>query len=41
MLMRVVVERFGAALVGGESGELERTADIMRARSGATKVEKK
>ena len=41
MLMRVVVQRFGAALVRGESGEIERTADVMRARSGATKVEKK
>jgi len=41
VLMRAVVERFGAALGRGESGEMERTADVMRERSGATKVEKK
>ncbi len=40
-LMRAIVERFTAALLRGESGELERTADVMRERSGATKVEKK
>ena len=40
-LMRAIVERFSAALTRGESGELERTADVMRERSGATKVEKK
>ncbi len=40
-LMRAVVERFGAALVRGESGEMERTADVMRERSGATKVDKR
>jgi len=33
-------ERFSAALGRGESGEMERTADAMRERSGATKVEK-
>jgi hypothetical protein len=41
MLMRAVVEQFGMALVRGEPGEMERTADVMRERSGATKVEKK
>src|SRR5947209_1513731 len=40
-LMRAIVERFTAALMRGESGEVERTADVMRERSGATKVEKK
>jgi hypothetical protein len=40
-LMRAIVERFTVALVHGESGELERTADVMRERSGATKAEKK
>ena len=39
--MRAIVERFTAALMRGESGEVERTADVMRERSGATKVEKK
>ncbi len=39
-MMRAVVERFAAALTRGESGEMERTADVMRVRSGATKVEK-
>jgi len=38
--MRAGVERFSAALGRGESGEMERTADVMRERSGATKVEK-
>lgn len=41
VLMRAIVERFSAALLRGESGELERTADVMRERSGATKVAKK
>jgi hypothetical protein len=41
ILMRAVVERFTAALQRGESSELERTTDLMRQRSGATKVEKK
>ena len=40
-LMRAIVERFTAALMRGESGEVERTADVMRQRSGAAKVEKK
>ena len=40
-LMRAIVDRFTSALVRGEAGELERTADVMRDRSGATKVEKK
>jgi hypothetical protein len=40
-LMQAIVERFGAALMRGEPGELRRTADVMRKRSGATKVEKK
>lgn len=41
LLMRAIVERFTTALMRGESGEVERTADVMRERSGATKVEKK
>ena len=41
VLMRAIVERFSAALLRGERHELERTADLMRERSGATKVEKK
>jgi hypothetical protein len=40
LLMRAVVEQFGMALMRGESGEMERTADVMRERSGATKLEK-
>ena len=39
-LMRAVVQQFTAALTRGEHGELERTADVMRERSGATKVKK-
>jgi hypothetical protein len=41
MLMRAAVQQFGAALARGLQGEMERTADIMRERSGATKVERK
>jgi hypothetical protein len=41
MLVRPVIERFGAALLRGEPGEMERAAEVMRQRSGATKVEKK
>ncbi len=41
VLMRAVVERFSAALLRNEPTELERTADLMRERSGATKVPKK
>lgn len=40
VLMRAVVERFSSALLRGEHHELERTADLMRERSGATKVKK-
>jgi hypothetical protein len=40
-MMRAVVEIFGAALARGESGEMERTADLMRERSGARKVDPK
>ena len=40
VLMRAVVEQFGMALMRGEPGEMERTADVMRERSGATKVQK-
>ncbi len=39
-LMRAAVEQFTQALTRGEHGEMERTADLMRARSGATKVNK-
>jgi len=39
-VMRAAVQVFGAALARGEAGEMERTADLMRARSGARKVEK-
>jgi len=39
MLMRAVVQAFGAALRRGEQGELERAADLMRERSGARKIE--
>lgn len=41
MLMRAAVEHFGAALVRGAQGDMERSADIMREQSGAKKVEKK
>lgn len=40
-LMRAAVDVFGRALVRGETGEIERTADVMRERSGARRVEKK
>jgi hypothetical protein len=40
-LMRAAVRQFGAAVMRGGPGEMERTADIMREKSGATKVEKK
>ena len=39
-LMRAAVQQFTAALTRGEHGEMERTADVMRERSGATKVKK-
>lgn len=41
ILMRAIVERFTAALLRGEASELERTTEVMRERSGATKVRKK
>jgi hypothetical protein len=40
-LMRMAVQQFSAALGRGEHGEMERTADVMRERSGAKKVERK
>jgi hypothetical protein len=40
-IMRAAVQQFGAALVRGVQDELERAADVMRERSGATKVERK
>lgn len=40
-LMRAAARQFGAALAGGGRDEMERTADVMRERSGATKVEPK
>ena len=41
MLMRAAARQFGAALNHGGAGEMERTADLMREKSGAEKVEKK
>ena len=38
-LMRAAVQQFGAALGRGAPGEMERTADLMREKSGARKVE--
>ena len=40
MLMRAAVQQFTMALTRGEQGEMERTADVMREKSGATKVKK-
>ncbi len=40
-LMRSLVQVFGAAIGRGERGELTRAAEVMRERSGATKVEKR
>ena len=40
-LMRAAVEVFGTALTRGAANEMEQTADVMRERSGARKVEKK
>jgi hypothetical protein len=40
-LMRAAVEVFGTALLRGAAGEMEQTAELMRERSGARKVEKK
>jgi len=39
-LMRAAVQQFTTALLRGEHGEMERTADLMREKSGATKVKK-
>ncbi len=39
-LMRAAVQQFTGALLRGEHGEMERTADVMREKSGATKVTK-
>jgi hypothetical protein len=40
-LMRAAVEHFGTAVTRGLRDEVERAADVMRERSGATKVERK
>ena len=40
-LMRAVAEQFGTALARGETGEVRRTSEIMRERSGARPIEKK
>ena len=40
-LMRAAIRQFAAAVMRGGAGEIERTADAMRERSGATKIEKK
>jgi len=40
-IMRAAVEYFGTALARGLRDEVERAADVMRERSGATKVERK
>ena len=37
-VMRAVAEQFGAAMMRGESGEMRRTSEIMRERSGARPV---
>ena len=41
MLMRAAVQQFGAALMRGGQDEMELTADLMRVKSGARKVEPK
>jgi hypothetical protein len=40
-MMRAAASHFGAALARGEVGEMERTSELMRERSGARPVEKK
>lgn len=40
-VMRAVAEHFGAAMLRGETGEMQRTSEVMRERSGARPVEKK
>jgi len=40
-LMRAAVRQFGAALAHGGAGEMERSADLMREKSGTKKIEKK
>ena len=40
-LMRAAVQAFGMAMLRGEHGTLEATADRMRERSGAVPVERK
>ncbi|MCC6847881.1 MAG: hypothetical protein IT294_05220 [Deltaproteobacteria bacterium] len=40
-VMRAAAEQFGAAMRRGEAGEMRRTSEIMRERSGARPVEKK
>ena len=37
--MRAAVQLFAGALGRGAAGEMERTADLMREKSGARKVE--
>jgi hypothetical protein len=40
-LMRAAAQHFGAALARGEVGEMERTRELMRERSGARPADKK
>ena len=40
-MMRAIAQQFGAALVRGETAEMERTSELMRERSGARLIEKK
>jgi hypothetical protein len=37
-VMRAVAEQFGAAMMRGEPGEMRRTSEVMRERSGARPV---
>jgi hypothetical protein len=39
-LMRMLASQFGAAMARGETGEMTRASELMREKSGATKVEK-
>lgn len=41
VLMRMLADQFSAAMARGEAGEMTRASELMRERSGATKVEKK
>ncbi len=40
-VMRAVAEQFGAAMMRGETAEMQRTSEVMRDRSGARPVDKK